>query len=74
MGTTNRVSVCPRDEKEWQRASHRLNCSSDARNPINRYHCLPLEKLTTLVELCYNETRIQLVKGTKAVKYTEKQM
>ena len=64
--TANRVGVCPRDEKEWLKASKRLNCSDDALGSENRYHCLPADNLTTLLEFCYNRTRAQVVKG----KYT----
>ncbi|XP_022292000.2 uncharacterized protein LOC111103215 [Crassostrea virginica] len=61
--TAGRVSECPRDEKEWWIASKRLNCSDDAISPVNRYHCLPAENLTTLLEFCYNRTRPQVVNG-----------
>nr|XP_022316888.1 uncharacterized protein LOC111120466 isoform X3 [Crassostrea virginica] len=63
MGTAYRVNDCPRDEKEWQHASRRLNCSDDVWSPMNRYHCLPADNLTTLLEFCYNRTRTQVVKG-----------
>nr|XP_022287913.1 uncharacterized protein LOC111100394 isoform X2 [Crassostrea virginica] len=59
--TATRVSVCPRNEKEWLKASKRLNCSDIS--PVNRYHCLPADNLTTLLEFCYNRTRPQVVKG-----------
>ena len=65
--TAHRVSDCPRDEKEWQKASNRLNCSDDANTPVNRYHCLPAANLTTLLEFCYNKTRPQVVKGTRTI-------
>ena len=45
-------------------ASKRLNCSDDAISPVNRYHCLPAENLTTFLEFCYNRTRPQVVNGT----------
>ena len=64
MENVHRVSDCPRDGKESQQASNRLNCSDDANNPENRYHCLPAANLTTLLEFCYNRTRPQVVKGT----------
>ena len=64
MGIAHRVKDCPRDEKEWQRTSDRLNCISDVRSRKNRYHCLPADNLTTLLEFCYNRTRIDVVKGT----------
>lgn len=74
MGTAHKVIDCPRDGKEWQHASHRLNCSDDASSPMNRYHCLPADNLTTLLEFCYNRTRTQVVKGTHTVKSAKKHM
>ena len=62
-GTTQRVSDCPRNKKEWQKASSRLNCSDDFTSVRNRYHCLPTNSLTTLVEFCYNRTRYQVTIG-----------
>lgn len=64
METVHRVRDCPRDAKEWQKASNRLNCSDDANTPKNKYHCLPAANLSTLLEFCYNKTRYQVVKGT----------
>lgn len=62
METSHRVSDCPQDEKEWQKASDRLHCSDTGSQ--NRYHCLPVDTLTTLLEFCYNRTRAQVTKGT----------
>lgn len=73
METAHRVSHCPRDEKEWQKASKRLNCSDDVLSPKNRYHCLPIDNLSTLLEFCYNRTRAQVIKGTRALFLTRKQ-
>ena len=64
MGISHKVSYCPRDEKEWQKASNRLNCSDDVTDVVNRYHCLPTDRLTTLLEICYNRTRTQVIEGT----------
>lgn len=64
MGISHKVSYCPRDEKEWQKASNRLNCSDDVTDVVNRYHCLPTDSLTTLLEFCYNRTRTQVIEGT----------
>nr|XP_022308521.1 uncharacterized protein LOC111114492 isoform X2 [Crassostrea virginica] len=63
MGVAHRVRECPRDEKEWQKASDRLNCSSGVLSTMNKYHCLPSHNLTTLLEFCYNRTRINVVEG-----------
>ncbi|XP_078321794.1 uncharacterized protein LOC111112647 [Crassostrea virginica] len=63
MGIAHRVRDCPRDETEWQKASNRLNCISDVRSTKNKYHCLPADNLTTLLEFCYNRTRTQVVEG-----------
>lgn len=70
MGIAHRVRECPRDEKEWQKASNRLNCSAGVSSTMNKYHCLPADTLTTLLEFCYTRTRTQVVKGTHPVLYT----
>ena len=67
MGITHKVRDCPRDGKEWEKASKRLNCSSGFLNTENKYHCLPVHNLTTLLEFCYNRTRINVVKGIRTV-------
>lgn len=59
----NKVEMCPQNKTEWQKASRRLNCLDDINNPVNKYHCLPVHDLTTLVEFCYNDTRPRVVKG-----------
>nr|XP_022305943.1 uncharacterized protein LOC111112616 isoform X3 [Crassostrea virginica] len=63
MGIAHRVRDCPRDEKEWQKASDRLNCTSGDSSTMNKYHCLPADNLTTLLEVCYTRTRTQVVTG-----------
>ena len=67
MGIAHRVRDCPRNETEWQKASNRLNCTSGHSNPVNKYHCLPADNRTTLLELCYNRARTQVVEGIHAV-------
>uniref|UniRef100_A0A8W8NWG8 Uncharacterized protein n=1 Tax=Magallana gigas TaxID=29159 RepID=A0A8W8NWG8_MAGGI len=59
----NRVDICPQNQTEWEEASRRLNCSDDSKNPLNRYHCLPVHNLSTLMEFCYNQTRPRVTKG-----------
>lgn len=59
----HKVELCPRTTKDWLRASKRLNCTNDYSNPVNRYHCLPADDLSTLVEFCYKETRPRVSKG-----------
>lgn len=59
----HKVELCPKNTNEWQIASRRLNCTNDISNPKNRYHCLPANDLSTLVEFCYDETRLGVVKG-----------
>lgn len=61
----NSVSSCPRNKSELQRASRRLNCTdpNDVTNTKNRYHCLPVHGLTTLLEFCYKQTRPRVVNG-----------
>ena len=66
MGNAHRVNDCPRNETEWKKASNRLNCTSGVLSTMNKYHCLPADNLTTLLELCYNRTRTQVVEGTLA--------
>ena len=73
METAHRVNHCPRDEKEWQKSSKRLNCSDDNTSPKNKYHCLPIDNLSTLLEFCYNRTRAQVIKGTRALLLARKQ-
>ena len=72
MRIAHRVRDCPRDETEWQKASNRLNCTSDVRSTMNKYHCLPADNRTTLLEFCYNRTRTQVVEGTLAGISTKK--
>lgn len=60
----HKVELCPKNTKEWQIASRRLNCTNDISNTKNRYHCLPANDLSTLVEFCYDETRLGVVKGS----------
>ena len=62
-GTIHSVSDCPRNKTEWQRASSRLNCSDDFTNVRNKYHCLPTDSLTTLVEFCYSRIRYHVTTG-----------
>lgn len=59
----HKVELCPKNTKEWQIASRRLNCTNDISNTKNRYHCLPANDLSTLVEFCYDKTRPGVVKG-----------
>ncbi|XP_078325246.1 uncharacterized protein LOC144622744 [Crassostrea virginica] len=73
METSHRLSRCPRDEKKWQKASKRLDCSDDVTYPKTRYHCLPIDSLSSLLEFCYNRTRVQVIKGqTLCMIYDEK--
>ena len=60
MGVAYRLRDCPRNEKEWQKASNSLNCTSDV-------NCLHADNLTTLLEFCYNRMRITVGKGTLAL-------
>lgn len=60
---SNKVDVCPNNKTEWQKASKRLNCTDIASNTKNRYHCLPVKDLTTLMEFCYNKTRPRVTSG-----------
>lgn len=57
------VDVCPQNQTEWQEASRRLNCSDDAKSPKNKYHCLPVHNLTSLLEFCYSKPSPQVVIG-----------
>ena len=71
MGIAHRVKDCPRDEREWQKAASRLNCSKDFQSTDNKYHCLPADNLTTLLEFCYNRTRTPVGEGTQAFNSTK---
>lgn len=68
---SNKVDVCPNNKTEWEKASKRLNCTDIASNTKNRYHCLPVKDLTTLMEFCYNKTRPRVTSG-KGLKLKEK--
>nr|XP_022293310.1 uncharacterized protein LOC111103950 isoform X2 [Crassostrea virginica] len=72
MGIPHRVKDCPRDKDEWQKASNRLNCTSGRENTKNKYHCLPTENLTTLLEFCYTRIRINVVNGGQCLFLVEK--
>ncbi|XP_062604362.1 uncharacterized protein LOC134266133 [Saccostrea cucullata] len=56
------VNECPDDEFSWQKASKRLNCSSDSSLKY-RYHCVSNTQRTSLVEFCYDATRPLVQKG-----------
>ena len=72
MGIFHRVRDCPRNETEWKKASNRLNCTIGDSSTMNKYHCLPVYNLTTLLEFCYTRTRTQVVEGTLAAISTKK--
>lgn len=63
------VDVCPQNQTEWQEASKRLNCSDDAKSPKNKYHCLPVHNLTSLLEFCYSEPSPQVVIGKQETNF-----
>ena len=67
MGIVHSVRDCPRNETEWKKASDRLNCTSGDESTMNKYHCLPADNRTTLLEFCYTRRRTQVVKGTHTV-------
>lgn len=52
------TSFCPKDEIEWNKRSSAINCSSS-----NGYLCLPNENFTKLLEFCYTEPKIWILKG-----------
>lgn len=63
------VDVCPQNQTEWQEASRRLNCSDDAKSPKNKYHCLPVHNLTSLLEFCYSKPSPQVVIGKQETNF-----
>lgn len=52
------TSFCPKDEIEWNKRSSAINCTSS-----NGYLCLPNENFTKLLEFCYTEPKIWILKG-----------
>lgn len=53
--TTN---SCPKNKIEWLKRSIALNC-----NETNGYMCIPNEKFTQLLELCYILPKVAIPKG-----------
>lgn len=49
---------CPKNLTEWKERSSALNC-----NQTNAYMCVPNENVTELLEFCYSEPQIRIVKG-----------
>lgn len=49
---------CPMNKLEWQAAVVRIGCS-DTRG----YHCIPDKFHESLIEFCYNKTRILVSRG-----------
>lgn len=52
------TEVCPRNLTEWQKRSLAFSC-----NQTNAYMCVPNENITELLEFCYSEPQIRIVKG-----------
>lgn len=53
------VDSCPVNESDWEAAAVRIGCNS-----TRGYHCVPDIFHSTLIEFCYNKTRIRVSKGT----------
>lgn len=53
---------CPRTLTEWNEQSTALNC-----NQTNAYMCVPNENITELLEFCYSQPQIRIVKGIKII-------
>lgn len=47
------VNECPKNQTETNRAASKLGCGFD-KYGNNQYICLPNNKKTSLVEICYN--------------------
>lgn len=56
------VSLCPRTEAEFSKASQRIGCGIDT-NGHDLYICIPNEEKTSLVEFCHNEVMGAQEKG-----------
>lgn len=52
------TSFCPRSKTEWENRSIAINCTAR-----NGYMCMPNENLTELLEFCYTEPRLWILKG-----------
>lgn len=52
------VDSCPVNESDWQAAAERTGCNS-----TRGYHCVPDIFHSTLIEFCYNISRISVSKG-----------
>lgn len=55
------TQMCPKNETEWNERFFAINCTAS-----NGYMCLPNENFTQLLEFCYTEPRIWILKGTKS--------
>lgn len=55
----NKTKSCPRNQTEWNKRSHDMNCSK-----TNGYICVPNESFTELLEFCYDHPRILILEGT----------
>lgn len=53
------TSSCPKNETGWKERASAINCTAQ-----HGYLCLPNENLTELLEFCYTEPRIWILKGT----------
>lgn len=53
------TSSCPKNETEWKERASAINCTAQ-----HGYLFLPNENLTELLEFCYTEPRIWILKGT----------
>lgn len=53
-----RTKSCPSNQTEWEKRSSEMNC-----NDNNSYMCVPNEKFTELLEFCFKDLRMLIVKG-----------
>ncbi|XP_056008297.1 heat shock 70 kDa protein 12B-like isoform X5 [Ostrea edulis] len=51
------VQSCPRTAVAWRDSSDRLGCKFDSKDAKNRYHCVPDQQRSFLLEFCYDRTR-----------------
>lgn len=52
------TSFCPRSKTEWENRSNAINCTARS-----GYMCMPNENLTELLEFCYTEPGLWILKG-----------
>jgi hypothetical protein len=60
----NVIQTCPRTAGEWRESSDRLGCQFNSKDVKNRYHCVPDQYRSSLLEFCYDAGRTLVEIGT----------